>query len=164
MDSMRDVFGVLNEMKDEDVILDYAVAGAIGVVFWSEPIATFDVDVLIWYSTGSGMITTLAPIYEWARKQGYESHAEHVMIGEVPVQFLPTHNELADEAVRTAATLDYDGTPVRVVRPEYLIALYLEPSARTLKRRERAAALIESPKTDKDLLKDVLQKYNISEP
>ena len=59
--------------------------------------------------------------------------AEHVLIEGVPVQFLPAYNALADEAIETAATLDYEGVPVRVVRPEYLVALYLEPGARTLK-------------------------------
>jgi len=63
------------------------------------------------------------------------------------VQFLPSHSVLADEAIERAATLEYEGVPVRVVRPEYLAALYLEPGARTLKRRERAAALRESRST-----------------
>jgi hypothetical protein len=77
------------------------------------------------------------------------------------VQFLPAHDELADEAIENAATLDYEGVPVRVVRPEYLVALYLEPGARTLKRRERAAALRESPTIDAAVLDELLQRFRL---
>ncbi len=77
------------------------------------------------------------------------------------MRFLPAHNALADEAILTAATLDYEGVPVRVVRPEYLVALYLEPGARTLKRRERAAALRESASVDRALLTELLNRLNL---
>jgi hypothetical protein len=79
----------------------------------------------------------------------------------VPVQFIPSHNQLADEAIETAATMDYEGVAVRVVRPEYLVALYLEPSARTAKRRERAAALIEAPGTDQSLVKELIHRFRL---
>lgn len=51
--------------------------------------------------------------------------------------------------------------PVRVVRPEYLVALYLEPGARTLKRRERAAALMESGALDRVALDKLLERFGL---
>jgi hypothetical protein len=51
----------------------------------------------------------------------------HAVIEGVPVQFLPAHNPLDDEAIKRAVTLEYEGVPVRVVRPEFLVAHYLEP-------------------------------------
>ena len=152
---------VLNQMKDAGVIEDYAVAGAMAVVFWSEPIPTFDLGVLVFLPEGAAPIVSLGPIYRWAADHGFTTHAEHVMIEDVPVQFLPAHDELADEAIETAETLDYEGVPVRVVRPEYLIALYLEPGARTLKRRERAAALRESPSVNAALLAGLLHRFRL---
>jgi hypothetical protein len=80
----------------------------------------------------------------------------------VPVQFLPSHNALADEAIRQAVMLHYDNVDVRVVRPEYLVALYLEPGARTAKRRERAAALLESDQLDRPHLDQLLRRFNLS--
>jgi hypothetical protein len=77
------------------------------------------------------------------------------------VQFLPSHNALADEAIERAATLEYEGVPVRVVGPEYLIALYLEPGARTAKRRERAAALMESPNVNAEVLRALLGRFGL---
>ena len=63
-----------------------------------------------------------------------------------------------------AAELDFEGQPVRVIRPEYLIALYLEPSARTHKRLERVAALLEEGIVDRELLNTVLAKYKLKLP
>jgi len=60
-----------------------------------------------------------------------------------------------------AVTLQYEGVPVRVVRPEYLVALYLEPDARTLKRRERAAALMESSALDRAALDALLKRFGL---
>ena len=128
---------VLNEMKTASVLEEYAVAGAMAIVFWTEPVPTYDLDVLVWLPASSGPIVTLTPVYEWLSDRGYRPDGDHVVIEGLPVQFLPAHNSLADEAVRTAATLLYESTEVRVVRPEYLIALYLEPGARTPRRRER---------------------------
>lgn len=61
------------------------------------------------------MITSLEPIYLWAAEHGYEVRAEHIVIGDVPVQFLPAYNALAEEAVVRARTLDYRGLPVSVL-------------------------------------------------
>lgn len=129
------------------------------LVFWTEPIPTFDLGVLVFLPEQPSPIVTLEPIYRWTSARGYASQSEHVLIEGVPVQFLPAHNALADEAIETAATLDYGGVPVRVVRPEYLVALYLEPGARTLKRRERAAALRESTSIDPALLAEILRRF-----
>ncbi|MCX6545061.1 MAG: hypothetical protein NTV05_11715 [Acidobacteria bacterium] len=161
MASFAGALRALNQMKDAGVIEEYAVAGAMAVVFWSEPIPTFDLDVLVFLPESASPIVSLDPIYQWTAAQGYPAHAEHVLVEQVPVQFLPAHSPLADEAIERAAALEYEGVPVRVVRPEYLIALYLEPGARTLKRRERAAALRESASVDVTLLDDLLARYRL---
>jgi hypothetical protein len=161
MPSFADALRVLNDMKGSGVVEDYAVAGAMALVFWTEPIPTFDLDVLVFLPGDEPTIVSLAPLYNWAAERGYTAQAEHVMIEGVPVQFLPAHNSLADEAIERAVTLEYEGVPVRVVRPEYLVALYLEPGARTLKRRERAAALMESSALDRAALDDLLKRFSL---
>jgi hypothetical protein len=94
MRSFRVALQVLNAMKDEGVIEDYAIAGAIALAFWTEPVATYD--------------------------------------------------------------------RVRVVRPEYLVALYLQPGARTAKRRECAAALLEWPGLNRAALNEILSRHGLS--
>jgi hypothetical protein len=160
--SFNNALRALGELKRLALIEDYAIAGAMALVFWTEPIPTYDLDVLVFLPPQAGPIVSLAPLYAWAEDRGFPVEAEHVLVEGVPVQFLPAHNELADEAIETAATLEYETVTVRVVRPEYLIALYLEPGARTAKRRERAAALIESPGTDQTLLADLLRRFRLT--
>lgn len=58
--------------------------------------------------------------------------------------------------------MDYQGVLVRVARPEYLIALYLQPEARTAKRRERAAMLMELPTLDRGLVDEILRRHGLS--
>ena len=152
----------LNEMKAAGVLRDYAVSGAMALVFWTEPVATYDLDVLVWLPASEGPIVSLSGIYGWLAARGWDAHAEHVLIAGVPVQFLPAHDALADEALKTAVTLDYSDVPVRVVRPEYLVALYLEPQARTAKRRERAAALREGEGFDHERLQDIMTRFHLT--
>lgn len=161
MPSFADALRVLNDMKGSGVVEEYAVAGAMAMVFWAEPIPTYDLDVLVFLPGDESTIVNLSPLYDWAAERGYPAQAEHVMIAGVPVQFLPAHNSLAEEAVDRAVTLEYEGVPVRVVRPEYLVALYLEPGARTLKRRERAAALMESGALDRVALDKLLERFGL---
>jgi hypothetical protein len=99
--------------------------------------------------------------YAWAKKHGYSTQAEHVVIGEIPVQFLVSSGPLTDEAIERAATLKFDDTDVRVVRPEYLIAMYLHGSARTRQRRERAAVLRDEGNIDASLLGDLMTRFQL---
>jgi hypothetical protein len=107
------------------------------MLFYAEPTRTYDVDVFVMPSAqGSGLVS-LGSVYDWARRRGFLEKSEHILIYQVPVQFLPAHNALAEDAVATARTLDYDGVPVRVIGPEHLAALAFQAGGRT--RRERAA-------------------------
>lgn len=149
-------------MKEEGVIEEYAIAGAMAILFWIEPIPTYDLDVLVFLPGAESAIVSLGPIYAWAERHGYRAHKEHIDVAGTPVQFLPAHNELADEAIETAVQKPYRGVEVKVVRPEYLIALYLEGSAKTPKRRERAAALRESATIDVNLLQEVMKRFRLT--
>ena len=161
MASFENTLRAVNAMKKGGVITDYAVAGAMALMFWIEPVPTFDLDGLV-LPQSAGPIVSLQPIDQWAAKQGYTSELEHIVIDGVPVQFLPSYNDLADEAIQTAIDREYRGVDIRVVKPEYLIALYLVPSARTLKRKERAAALRESATKDRELLADVMSRFHVT--
>lgn len=149
-------------MKDDGVILAYAIGGAMAHAFWSEPTATFDLDIFVSFQS-PGILTDLGPIYRWARSHGYPEVAEHIVIDGIPVQFIPAY-DLALEAVANAVELDYDGQPVRVITPEYLIAMYLQPGARTHKRLARVGALLDEGSVDRRLLNELLQRYNLELP
>jgi len=157
-----DTLRSLNTMKAEGVIEEYAIAGAMAIVFWAEPVPTFDLDVLVQLPPGAGALVSLDSIYRWARSCGYPAQDEHIIVAGLPTQFVPAPTPLAREAIATAAEVDYQGVVVRVVRPEYLIALYLQPQAKTPKRRERAAMLLELPSLNRALVDEILKRYGLS--
>lgn len=163
MEEFSRALAAIRNLKDEGIVQEYAIGGAMAFAFWSEPTPTFDLDVFVLFPT-AGMLVDLGPIYAWARTHGYSEEAEHIVISGVPVQLIPAHSELAKEAIAMAAELDYAGESVRVITPEYLIALALEPSARTRKRLVRVAALLEEGNVDRVLLSDILERYQLQPP
>ena len=163
MDNFAEALAAIRDLKEAGVVNEYAIGGAMAVAFWCEPTATFDLAVFVSLHS-SGMLISLAPIYEWASKRGYPAKGEHIIMAGVPVQLIPAHDKLAEEAVATAADLDYDGQPMRVIRPEYLIAMALIGSARTQKRAARAAQLLEEAHLDRDLLDDLMKRYKFQLP
>jgi len=157
-----DVIVAIADLKERGLIQDYAISGAMAQLFWDEAIPTFDLDVLVLLGTVENVFAPLAQIYEWAAERDYKSEAEHIVISDIPVQFMPAPDALSVEAVENAKTIDYKGLPLRVVSPEYLIALWLQPPANTYRRKERAAKLRESSDLDTALLADLRARYNLS--
>src|SRR5690349_19100807 len=136
MPTLADVFKELNALKDERVIGDYALGGATAVLFYAEPTRTYDVDVFVLLDRAApSELVSLGPIYQWAKHRGFREQSEHIFIHGVPVQFLPAHNALAEDAVATARTMDYEGVPVRVIDPEHLAAMAFQSGGG--RRRER---------------------------
>jgi len=164
MSSFADALRAVNRIKAEGIVDDYAIAGAMALLFWTEPVPTYDLDVLAFLPDPGTPLVSLDPIYRWAGTNGYPVSEEHLIIEGVPTQIVPSPSPLADEAIQSAETLDYEGVPVRVVRPEYLIALYLAPGAGTRKRRERAAALLDLPDLNRTLLDEILNRHGIEKP
>ena len=131
MNTLADVFRELNALQSAGVVRHYAVGGAMAVLFYAEPIRTYDVDVFVIVpGTERQSLAPLETIYEWTSARGFQPDAEHVVIHGVPVQFLPAYSVLVEEAVLRARREDYDGVPVRVVGPEHLVALAIQPAAR----------------------------------
>jgi hypothetical protein len=160
--AFADALRALNAMKAEGVVEEYAIVGAMAIVFWAEPVPTFDLDVLVLLPDAPGALVSLSGIYRWAEARGYPSQEEHILLEGLPTQFVPSPNLLGQEAIAAARDVDYQGVVVRVVPPEYLIALYLQPQARTARRRERAAMLLELPSLNRPLLDEILGKHGLS--
>jgi hypothetical protein len=157
-----DALRALNSMKAEGVIQEYAIAGAMAIVFWTEPVPTFDLDVLVLQREDPGALVSLTAIYRWAKARGYPTEEEHILVEGLPTQFVPSPSLLGREAIAAARDVDYQGVVVRVVPPEYLIALYLQPQAKTARRRERAAMLLELPSLNRALLDEILGRHGLS--
>ena len=118
--AFADTLRALNAMKAEGVVDEYAIAGAMAVAFWAEPVPTFDLDVLVELPSTEGPLPSLDGIYRWAEKRGYATEDGHVVVEGLPTQFVLPSDPQAREAISNAATVDFEGVAVRVVRPEYL--------------------------------------------
>ena len=161
MSSLVDVFRVLNRMRDEQIVAQYAVGGATAVLFYAEPTRTYDLDVfVILEALGNDVLAPLSHVYKWAREQGFGLQGEHLLIEGVPVQLLPAYNALVEAALSTARVHDYGGVPVRVVNPEHLVALALQAGG--ARRRERAWQILEAGAVDRERLRHILTTHAIA--
>ena len=160
MNSLAEVFRVLDRMRAEGVIAQYAIGGATAVLFYAEPSRTYDLDVFVILPPGAeDVLVSLSSIYRWAGERGFALDAEHLLIHGVPVQLLPAYNALVADAVREARAHAYDDVQVRVVDPEHLVALALQAGG--ARRRERAWQLLQSGAVDRERLRTILVKHGI---
>jgi hypothetical protein len=158
---VKQTIEVLNDLQRADVFTNYAIGGAIGAIFYTEPFLTFDLDVFVVLPQTKGGILTLAPIYDALRDRGYTEEKETVVIEGVPVQFLPAYNALVDEALNQAQETDYDGVATRILRAEDLIAICLQTGRD--KDRERVRIFREQAQLDADLLASILRRHQLEE-
>jgi hypothetical protein len=108
---VKRTIAVLNELEQDGVFLRYAIGGAMGAIFYTEPFLTFDLDVFVLLPSTAGGLLTFAGIYDALRARGYSEENECVTIEGVPVQFLPAYNSLVEEALNEAQESLYEDVP-----------------------------------------------------
>lgn len=111
-------------MEADGVIGRYAIGGAVGAIFWLEPILTKDVDVFVSLPTAPGAaLLTLGPIYEYLLAQGFVPEGQFIVIGGWAVEFVLPGTPLVEEALDRAVMRDLNGVPTRIFTAEHLAAL-----------------------------------------
>lgn len=145
-------------MRDDGVIGKYAIGGAVGATFYLEPVATVDVDVFVTLPVApGGSLPSLTPIYEYLTARGGRVEADYIVVGDWPVQFLPSSNALAQQAIAEAMETDVEGVKTWVMRPEHLVAIAL----RTGRAKDYARILqfLEQNAVDRHKLDEVLTRH-----
>lgn len=66
---MEKTFKIINQLKEEGIIKDYAVAEAVASIFYIEPITTYDLDIMIVLQEKNSSLISLSPIYDWLEKK-----------------------------------------------------------------------------------------------
>ena len=158
---MEQTLNVLNALEREGILGCYAIAGAMGATFYTEPVLTFDLDVIVVLPQTTGGLLTLTPLYEALRTRGYMEEGECVDIEGVPVPFLPAYNALLEEAVKEARDSLYQQTPTRVLRPEHLVAVAVQTGRD--KDRLRVRLLRDQAAMDLSYLQKVLGRHGLLE-
>ena len=88
MTPVKELAMLLNAMRDAGVVLDYALFGAAAQMRYTEPVATFDADVLVAVPTPD-RLDVLSPLYDFCARQGWQPEGEAIRVGSWPVQFPP---------------------------------------------------------------------------
>ena len=158
---MEQTLCVLNALEREGILGRYAIAGAMGATFYTEPVLTFDLAVLVVLPRTTSGLLTLTPLYEALRTRGYMEEGECVDIEGVPVQFLPAYNALLEEALKEARDSLYQQTPTRVLRPEHLVAVAVQTGRD--KDRLRIRLLRDQAAMDHAYLQAVLGRHGLLE-
>jgi hypothetical protein len=159
---MESTLKVIKQLVENDLIQDYAICGAMGAMFYTEPITTYDLDIFIILPESSrySLIVTLSPIYEYLKDRGYTEHKEHIIIEGLPVQFLVAEHALEIEALQEARIMRVGSTEIKVLSPEYLLAIMTKVGGD--KYRVRIAMLLkEYIDVDKDKLYDILYRFEL---
>lgn len=160
---MKKTLEVINEIKTEGLIKDYAIGGAIGVLKWVEPFFTRDLDIFIIPAgeAKKGEMVFLTAIYDFLKEKGYsEWTGQWIIVEGIPLEFIPADG-LAEESVENAVETEYDGVRTRVMSPEYLIALLL--SAGRQKDIMKINMLLSQAEVDRNKLNSLLSRYNLTE-
>jgi hypothetical protein len=157
---MEETFAVLNQMVTDGAIDNYALAGAVGAMFYVEPFSTQAIDVLVVIPEPEGELIAELPGREYLKARGYtEIRGEGIVVGNWPVQFLPVSNPLEREAYLNAQDQDLDGVPVRVVQPEHLVAMVLRVGR--LKDFARIQMFLSQDAINSAVLDDILQRHRL---
>ena len=156
---MEKTLRVINEIARQGIIKAYAIGGGIAATYYIEPVLTYDLDIFFIPATEG--IDVLAPIYAYAKKAGYKTKAEMILIEGIPVQFIPTYNDLVRTAVENAVSLKYRNLEARVVSPEYLIVISLQTGR--AKDRERVIRLLDEAAIDHTVLARILKTFGLAE-
>ena len=159
---MEKIFALLNQMEADGVIGRYAIGGAVGSIFWLEPITTKDVDVFVMLPTApGGLLLTLGPIYAYLLARGCSPQGQFIVIEGWAVEFLPPGTPLVEEALLRAVERDVNGVATRVFTAEHLAAICLEVGRP--KDHDRIIRFVEAGALDAAVFEDILQRHHLLE-
>jgi hypothetical protein len=157
---MKEALEIINKMQKDGVIGKYAIGGAVGAIYYLEPVPTLDVDIFISFRSEPGsLLVTIEPIYEYLSALGFQAKDAHVPIRETNVQFLPADSGLESEALSEAIETEYDGVTTWVMTAEHLMALAFKVGRK--KDFIRIEQFFEKGNYDAIKLREILTRYNL---
>jgi predicted nucleotidyltransferase len=159
MSKVEKTLKVIRELKDKHIIQDFAIGGGVAVLYYTEPVLTYDLD--IFFIPVEKKLDVLSTIYTYLKEKGYKPRKEHVQIEGVPVQFIPVYNELVEEAVQNAPKVNYGRLKTQVIGLEYLVAIMLQ--VYRAKDRERLIKIFEETDLKPKVLRQILEKFELKE-
>ena len=158
---MRDALKVLLQVRDEGVLAEFAIGGAIAASFYAPAVSTEDLDVFAFLEPSASGLLILTPVYERLQALGGRVENEYVVIGAWPVQILPAYTPLVEEAVSKSVERLFEDLMVRVVDANYLCAIALQTGR--AKDYLRVQTLIESGHVRAQVLTELVNRFNLTQ-
>ena len=155
------IFAILNQMESDGVIGRYAIGGAIGAIFWLEPMTTKDLDVFVVLPTAfGGSLLALGPIYDYLLARGHTPQGQFILIKGWAVEFIPPATPLVEEALAEAVLRDVGGVLTRVFTAEHLAAICLQVARP--KDHDRVLRFVETGVLDAEIFEAVLHRHDLT--
>ena len=112
---LADVLRAANELVSAGLIQDYALGGALAAIYYTEPVTTYDADI-IFVASDKSLSAGIREIYAHLQSKGWRVEREHLLVKDFPVQFIAASG-LTEEAVREAKPIEYERVRAKVFRP-----------------------------------------------
>lgn len=157
---MKKALQIINKLKSEGLIEDYAIGDGVGTMYYTEPISTYDLDIFITIEEKGQGIILLTPVFEYLKSKGYKWSGEHIILDDYPVQFIAA-DDLEKAAIKNARDITYQGVKTRVMGPEHLIAILLR--AGRAKDILKVGMILEQYSIDHSRLSGILTRYKLKE-
>ena len=142
----------LNGLKRKGIFKDYAIGDGYAVSYYLEPTYTYDLDILVLLESDADYHA----LYQYFREAGNKIENIYIMIGDLPVQLLPSFiSPLFEETIKKARRITVGGVSSKVVRVEYLIALLLVSFR--IKDKIHSLSLLEL--ADRKVLDETLRRF-----
>lgn len=122
---------------------------------------TDDIDVFVNYSIEPPSLQELNPIYSFLAEKVHPKK-EYVVIHDWDVQFLlAVQGSLPDEALLHSNIFDFGGVEIRVIIPEYLVAIMLKTSRG--KDFIRAKKFVDESLVDPEQLSILIERFELKD-
>lgn len=157
---LAEIFRAANELVAGGLIESWALGGALAGVYYTEPVTTYDADIFF-IPADRGLTAGIAAIYTRLLALGWRSEGEHLVVNGFPVQLLAAQG-LTEEAVREAASIEFESVPGRVFAPEHIIAI--AASVGRWKDRARIEQMLQQAEIDRERLDAILQRHRLKLP
>jgi hypothetical protein len=157
---MEKTLAVINQLEKEGLIGRYAIGGAVAATRYIEPVQTYDLDIFVVLPVAPSGLISISPVYAYLAQRGYAPQGECIVIEEWPVQFLPVHNSLTEEALAQAVEVEFGSTPTRVFSAEHLAAIMLDTGRP--KDHARLIQFFEFNALDRAVLEDIVERHGLT--
>jgi hypothetical protein len=158
---MRSTLQVLLQLRNEGLLPQFAIGGAIAATYFAEAVTTEDLDIFAFLRPSDSGLLVLTPLYRRLEELGGTVRNEHVVIHGWPVQILPAYTPLVEAAVLHAVDRPFEDLSVPVVDADYLCAIALQTGRE--KDYQRIFALQQAGCVSEAALGSLIKTYHLEE-